>query len=61
MRFPVNADTALYDEAEQLFYSLKARFSLSALSMGMSADYVTALQHGATMIRPGRAIFGERK
>ena len=59
--FPVNADTALYDEAEQLFYSLKARFSLSVLSMGMSADYVTALQHGATMIRPGRAIFGERK
>lgn len=30
------------------------------LSMGMSRDYETAIKHGATMIRLGTAIFGER-
>ncbi|MCL5037413.1 MAG: YggS family pyridoxal phosphate-dependent enzyme [Chloroflexi bacterium] len=31
------------------------------LSMGMSGDYETAIEEGATMVRIGRAIFGERK
>jgi pyridoxal phosphate enzyme (YggS family) len=31
------------------------------LSMGMSNDYEIAIQEGATMVRLGRAIFGERK
>ena len=35
-------------------------YNLKILSMGMSDDYVTALKHGANMIRLGRAIFGER-
>lgn len=30
------------------------------LSMGMSNDYELAIQEGATMVRLGRAIFGER-
>ena len=30
------------------------------LSMGMSNDYQLAIRAGATMIRPGRLIFGER-
>lgn len=30
------------------------------LSMGMSDDYLVAVEEGATMIRAGRAIFGER-
>ena len=30
------------------------------LSMGMSGDYLIAAKCGATMVRPGRAIFGER-
>ena len=30
------------------------------LSMGMSDDYCEAVIHGSTIIRPGRAIFGER-
>lgn len=30
------------------------------LSMGMSEDYVVAIEEGATMIRLGRALFGER-
>jgi pyridoxal phosphate enzyme (YggS family) len=39
------------------------RFGLknfSELSMGMSDDYVAAIQEGATMVRVGTAIFGER-
>ncbi|MEB3210468.1 MAG: YggS family pyridoxal phosphate-dependent enzyme [Leptolyngbyaceae bacterium] len=34
--------------------------SLQELSMGMSEDYAIAIQAGATMIRPGRILFGER-
>ncbi len=30
------------------------------LSMGMSADYCEAVKYGATIVRPGRAVFGER-
>lgn len=32
----------------------------STLSMGMSADYIVAIQEGATMVRIGTAILGER-
>ena len=35
--------------------------SLPELSMGMTDDYQIAIEEGATMIRIGRAIFGERK
>lgn len=33
---------------------------LSACSMGMSADFETAISHGATLVRVGTAIFGAR-
>ena len=36
------------------------RLGLEALSMGMSNDYAVAIEEGATMVRIGRAIFGER-
>ena len=36
------------------------RFSLPHLSMGMSADYRVAIEEGATLVRVGTAIFGER-
>src|SRR3569833_3235371 len=39
---------------------LAARNGLSNLSMGMSADFATAIQFGATHIRVGSAIFGHR-
>ena len=35
-------------------------FSLKELSMGMTNDYEIAIEEGATMIRVGTAIFGER-
>ncbi len=37
-----------------------ARHGLSVLSMGMSADFETAIAYGATHVRVGTAIFGNR-
>ncbi len=34
---------------------------MGILSMGMTNDYKVALEEGSTIIRVGRAIFGERK
>jgi uncharacterized pyridoxal phosphate-containing UPF0001 family protein len=34
--------------------------SLRELSMGMSHDFEVAIEEGATMVRIGTAIFGER-
>ena len=33
----------------------------AGLSMGMSEDYPVAIEEGATLVRVGRAIFGERR
>lgn len=37
------------------------RVSMKELSMGMSGDYEVAVEEGATMVRVGTAIFGERR
>jgi hypothetical protein len=34
---------------------------LGQLSMGMSHDFEVAIEEGATMVRVGTAIFGERQ
>jgi len=39
---------------------IAARNGLKLLSMGMSADFVAAIELGATHVRVGTAIFGER-
>ncbi len=44
----------------RLLRSLRDRLGLRELSMGMSADWRAALEEGATVIRIGTAIFGER-
>lgn len=36
-------------------------FKIAELSMGMSHDFEIAIEEGATMVRVGTAIFGERK
>jgi PLP dependent protein len=36
-------------------------FALRELSMGMSDDYLVAIAEGATIVRVGTAIFGERR
>jgi len=39
---------------------LAGTLGLPELSMGMSADYESAIEEGATLVRVGTAIFGER-
>jgi pyridoxal phosphate enzyme (YggS family) len=52
------------DEAPAPHFALAAKIAarngLAHLSMGMSADFATAIQFGATHIRIGSAIFGRR-
>ena len=52
------------DEEPSLHFALLAKIAerngLSGLSMGMSGDFETAIALGATHIRVGSAIFGER-
>lgn len=43
-----------------LLARIAARNNLKALSMGMSGDFETAIRHGATSVRIGSALFGER-
>ena len=40
---------------------LRDSLGLDGLSMGMTDDFEVAIEEGATMVRIGRAIFGERK
>jgi PLP dependent protein len=54
---PIDEEPALHFA---LLEKLAKRNGLQELSMGMSADYEKAIQFGATKIRVGRAIFGER-
>jgi PLP dependent protein len=52
------------EEAPALHFALlreiARRNGLEALSMGMSGDFETAIRYGATHVRVGTAIFGER-
>jgi pyridoxal phosphate enzyme (YggS family) len=52
------------DEAPAPHFALTAKIAarngLKLLSMGMSADYATAIAFGATHVRVGSAIFGAR-
>lgn len=50
-----------YRQVKSLFDSLRERFRFDTLSMGMSDDLDLAIAEGATMVRPGTAIFGERR
>ena len=53
------------EENPQPYFKKLAEFArghqLRELSMGMSGDYETAIQEGATYVRVGSAIFGERQ
>lgn len=46
----------------RMFDSLKERFpeSFDTVSMGMTSDYLEAIECGSTMVRIGSMIFGER-
>ena len=55
---PVDEECSLHFA---LLREIARRNDLTELSMGMSADYETAIQLGATLVRVGTAIFGPRK
>jgi len=44
----------------KLLAEIAARNGLAVVSMGMSGDFATAIGHGATHVRVGSAIFGNR-
>lgn len=44
-----------------LLREIARRNGLDGLSMGMSADFAVAIRLGATVVRVGSAIFGERQ
>jgi hypothetical protein len=50
----------LRELAEELRPGLPSGVRLSELSMGMTNDFEVAVEEGATILRVGRAIFGER-
>ena len=54
---PANEEPALHFA---LLETLAKRNGVTGLSMGMSADFETAIRFGATHVRVGSAIFGER-
>jgi len=54
---PVDEEPALHFA---LLADLARRLGLEELSMGMSGDYPLAVRFGATMVRVGSAIFGQR-
>lgn len=53
-----------FREIKQLAVDIQAKrldnVDMSMLSMGMTGDYAVAIEEGATMVRVGTAIFGER-
>lgn len=54
----------VFAETRKLYEKMKETFSqeegIDMLSMGMSNDYIEAISEGATVVRIGRGIFGER-
>jgi len=54
---PAEEDVAPY---AALLAKLAGRHGLAEVSVGMSADFETAIAFGATIVRVGTAIFGER-
>jgi PLP dependent protein len=51
----------LRDLADTMIKEGMPSVSMKELSMGMSGDFEVAIEEGATMVRVGTAIFGERK
>ncbi|TMH68493.1 MAG: YggS family pyridoxal phosphate-dependent enzyme [Betaproteobacteria bacterium] len=55
------APRARYHEVYRAYEKLKAAFEVDTLSVGMSDDLELAIAEGATMVRIGTAIFGQRR
>jgi len=51
-----------FNQLKSIFDELKGQFpDVSILSMGMSGDFMIAIEEGSTMVRIGSSIFGSRK
>ena len=48
----------IFDELKATYFPVQDHFSI--ISMGMSDDYIIAIEEGSTMIRVGSSIFGNR-
>lgn len=55
----VNKNIIYFKQAEVLFNHYK-NDTFNILSMGMSHDFKEAILYGATLVRVGTSIFGER-
>lgn len=60
MAIPPAADERAARAYFRTLRELRDANALTELSMGMSDDFEIAIEEGATMVRVGRAIFGER-
>ncbi len=58
---PMIADAEQVRPVFQRLRSLRDSLGLEHLSMGMTDDFEVAVEEGATLVRIGRAIFGERE
>ena len=54
---PFNKDSSSYFQEMK---DLSKKFNLKDLSMGMSSDYIDAIENGSTYVRIGSNIFGQR-
>lgn len=59
-----NDNRKTFKKLKQLSVDIAAKnidnVCMDVLSMGMSGDYIVAIEEGATMVRVGTSIFGER-
>ncbi|MDM8549609.1 YggS family pyridoxal phosphate-dependent enzyme [Desulfobacterales bacterium HSG2] len=53
--------SALRELRDQIRESVPPNVGMDELSMGMTGDFETAIEEGATLVRIGTAIFGKRK
>ncbi len=54
---PVDQDTKLYFKS---LYQLNQKFNFQEISMGMTNDYLDAVEYKSTFLRVGTGIFGKR-
>lgn len=61
---PAGCKEETFARMQELFEEIKAARTgglFDTLSMGMSGDYQTAIKYGATIVRIGSALFGQRQ
>ena len=65
---PLTQDTDAIKHSFETLRTLREKLNtqfptlaIHELSMGMSADFITAIEEGSTMVRIGTAIFGQRQ